>query len=157
MGSETTLMRRGRQIRVVDEHLARVLAGEDFLLLDGAMGTQLQQLGAPAGEPPELLCLTDPDLVTRVHRRYVEAGSEMVMANTFGANRLKLEGRASVEDVYAAAIGCARASGARLRGGRPGADGRAAASAGHAPRSTRRTSCTPSRCAPPLPVGRAPL
>ena len=113
MGSETTLIRRGRQIRVADEHLARVLAGEDFLLLDGAMGTQLQQLGASAGEPPELLCLTDPDLVTRVHRRYVEAGSEMVMANTFGANRLKLEGRASVEEVYAAAIGCARASGAR--------------------------------------------
>ncbi len=113
MGSETTLIRRGRQVRVADEHLVRVLAGEDFLLLDGAMGTQLQQLGASAGEPPELLCLTDPDLVTQVHRRYVEAGSEMVMANTFGANRLKLEGRASVEEVYAAAIGCARASGAR--------------------------------------------
>ena len=105
--AETTLIRRGRQVRVVDEHLARVLAGEDFLLLDGAMGTQLQHAGRP-GQPPELSAPADPDLVTRVHRRYVEAGSEMVMANTFGANRLKLEGRASVEGVYAAAIGCAR-------------------------------------------------
>ncbi len=102
-----------RPRRCKDEHLARVLAGEDLLLFDGAMGTQLQARGAKTGEIPELLNLTDPDLIASVHRAYVEVGTEMVAANTFGANRLKLQGQASVDEVFAAAIECARAAGAR--------------------------------------------
>ena len=102
-----------RPRRCADEHLARVLAGEDTLLFDGAMGTQLQALGAKTGEIPELLNLTDPALITSVHRAYVEVGTEIVAANTFGANRLKLQGQASVDEIFAAAISCARASGVR--------------------------------------------
>ena len=98
---------------IKDDYLARVLAGEERLLFDGAMGTMLQRGGLKPGELPDLLCLTDPGLVTSVHAAYVEVGSQAVTTNTFGANRLKLAGKASVEEGFAAAIACARESGAR--------------------------------------------
>ena len=99
-------------VRVKDEYLRRVLAGEAKLLFDGAMGTMLQRRGLQGGELPELLCLTNPDEVTAIHRAYVEAGSQAVTTNTFGANRLRLDGAASVDDVFAAAVKCAREAGA---------------------------------------------
>lgn len=94
------------------DYLRRVLAGEEFLLFDGAMGTMLQRAGLPAGDLPDLLCLSKPETVTGVHRAYVEAGSQAVTTNTFGANRERLDGAASVEEVFSAAIACARESGA---------------------------------------------
>lgn len=103
-----------RQLRVKDEYLARVLSGDEFLLFDGAMGTMLQRASfLKVGELPELLCLTEPDAVTAVHRAYVEAGSMVVTTNTFGANACKLGGKARVQDIFDAAIACARQSGAR--------------------------------------------
>ena len=102
-----------RTPRARDEHLARVLAGEEFLLFDGAMGTQLQARGLAAGEIPELLCLTNPAEITEIHAAYVAAGSEVVTTNTFGANRTKLGDAATVDEIFDAAISCARASGAR--------------------------------------------
>ena len=102
-----------RTLRIKDDHLARVLAGEEFLLFDGAMGTQLQERGLAAGEVPELLCLTNPDEITQIHAAYVAAGSEAVTTNTFGANATKLGENATVEEIFTAAVGCARASGAR--------------------------------------------
>ena len=102
-----------RAPRIKDDHLAAVLRGEDFLLLDGAMGTQLQSLGLEAGEVPELLCLTNPAMITRVHAAYVAAGSEVVSTNTFGASSAKLGSAATVEEVFSAAVACAKASGAR--------------------------------------------
>ncbi|MBR1829607.1 MAG: homocysteine S-methyltransferase family protein [Atopobiaceae bacterium] len=102
-----------RTLRIKDDHLARVLAGEEFLLFDGAMGTQLQERGLAAGDVPELLCLTNPDQITEIHAAYVAAGSEVVTTNTFGANATKLGDAATVEEIFSAAIGCARASGAR--------------------------------------------
>ncbi|MBQ9003321.1 MAG: homocysteine S-methyltransferase family protein [Eggerthellaceae bacterium] len=101
-----------KTMRVKDEYLRRVLAGEAKLLFDGAMGTMLQHQGLQGGELPELLCLTNPDEVTAIHRAYVEAGSQVVTTNTFGANRLRLGGEASVDDVFAAAVKCARDAGA---------------------------------------------
>ena len=59
-------------------------------LLDGAMGTMLQKQGLKLGHLPELLCLEQPQLITGIHRQYVEAGSQIIYSNTFGANRLKL-------------------------------------------------------------------
>ena len=97
---------------VKDDYLSRVLKGEEFLLFDGAMGTMLQRSGLKPGELPDLLCLTQPETVTAVHRAYVEAGSQAVTTNTFGSNRLKLAGKAEVADVFAAAVACARAAGA---------------------------------------------
>ena len=76
-----------------------------FLLLDGAMGTQLQKKGLPAGEQPELFNITHPDLVTQIHREYCNAGSDLLYTNTFGANRKKLANSPySVEQVITAAV-----------------------------------------------------
>ncbi len=100
--------------RDASELLSAALAGEGFLLFDGAMGTQLQERGLAAGELPELLCLERPDVVTDVHAAYVAAGADVVTTNTFGANAEKLGDAASVEEVFSAAVSCARAAGAPL-------------------------------------------
>ena len=83
----------------------------DYLLLDGGMGTMLQAAGLPMGETPELWNLTEPEKVTAVHRRYVEAGSRLLYTNTFGANRLKTArcGHSPAE-LIAGAVRCARAA-----------------------------------------------
>lgn len=93
--------------------LDAALGGERFLLLDGAMGTQLQARGLAAGELPELLCLSHPEVVTDVHAAYVAAGADVVTTNTFGANAAKLGDAASVEEVFSAAVACARATAPR--------------------------------------------
>ena len=82
---------------------------EGLLLLDGAMGTVLQQRGLPPGGIPELLNLTDPGLLTSIHREYIDAGSRVIYANTFGANRLKLEKTGkTVDEVVAAGVAAAK-------------------------------------------------
>lgn len=63
---------------------------------DGSMGTMLQSLGLNAGELPELLNLTDSELVYSVHKAYADAGSEYITTNTFGANRLKTDKYAEI-------------------------------------------------------------
>ena len=94
--------------------LGRVLDGKAFLLFDGAMGTMLQKRGISSEGPAELLCLSNPEAITGIHRAYVEAGSQVVTTNTFGANRLLLDGAASVDEVFAAAVACARSAGAEF-------------------------------------------
>lgn len=89
------------------------MENEGFLLFDGAMGTELQKRGLKAGALPELLNLTAPETVLEVHRSYVQAGADVITANTFGANSKKLGMRASVDEVVGAAVRLARASGAR--------------------------------------------
>ena len=80
-----------------------------ILMLDGAMGTVLQQRGLPPGGQPELLNLTEPDLLASVYREYVAAGSRVVYANTFGANGLKLAKTGhTVAEVIQAAVTVAR-------------------------------------------------
>lgn len=93
--------------------LSRVLAGEEYLVFDGAFGTMLQQRDLlKPGELPELLCLTDSQSVTDIHRAYVDAGSQVATTNTFGACAIKLDGAATVGEVFKAAVACARDSGA---------------------------------------------
>ncbi len=60
------------------------------ILADGAMGTMLFSAGLQFGDPPELWNLGHPDVVRRIHRGYLEAGSRIIMTNTFGGNRLRL-------------------------------------------------------------------
>lgn len=80
-------------------------------ILDGAMGTMLQQRGMQPGEIPELLNLTHPEWVQEIHAAYVHAGSQVVYANTFGANARKLEGTGhTVAEVVGAAIRNARSA-----------------------------------------------
>lgn len=77
------------------------------VLLDGAMGTMLQNAGLEAGAAPELLNIDKPELIEDIHRKYVEAGSQIVYANTFGANRYKLKNN-SVKEIISAGISIAK-------------------------------------------------
>ncbi|MGE5403441.1 MAG: homocysteine S-methyltransferase family protein, partial [Candidatus Saccharibacteria bacterium] len=61
-----------------------------IMILDGAMGTMLQQRGLKPGECPEMMCIKHPEVLEEVHRLYVEAGSDIIQTNTFGGNRFKL-------------------------------------------------------------------
>ena len=61
------------------------------LLGDGAMGTMLAASGLPPGQSPELWMLEYPETIKHIHQAYLEAGSEIVQTNTFGANALKLK------------------------------------------------------------------
>jgi 5-methyltetrahydrofolate--homocysteine methyltransferase len=61
------------------------------LLMDGAMGTELQRAGIGEGECYELWNLTHPERVQAVHRAYAEAGAEVLLTNTFQANSLALQ------------------------------------------------------------------
>jgi methionine synthase / methylenetetrahydrofolate reductase(NADPH) len=69
--------------------LDRLAAGP--ILADGAIGTMLYEAGASLDESFDALNLTRPDLVLGVHRAYLEAGADLIEANSFGANRFKLE------------------------------------------------------------------
>ncbi len=85
------------------------LLKKEYVLLDGAMGTMLQASGLKMGETPEALNLQKPELLVDIHRKYVEAGSDIIYANTFGANRFKLHKCGySVEEVIPAAIANAK-------------------------------------------------
>lgn len=100
-------------LKIKDAHLEAVLRGKEFLIHDGGMGTMLQAAGlAGAGVVPDLLNFSDPEEITAIHRRYVEAGAQAITTNTFGANRRKLEDRATVAEVFKAAADNARAAGA---------------------------------------------
>ena len=80
-----------------------------IVILDGAMGTVLQQRGLSPGGQPELLNLTEPALLRSVYEEYVDAGSQVVYTNTFGANGLKLERTGhSVTEVVTAAVRLAK-------------------------------------------------
>ena len=80
-----------------------------FVLLDGGMGTQLQQRGLQPGQKPELAALEMPDVLTAIHADYAAAGADILLANTFGANTRKLAGTGySVEQVVAASVACAK-------------------------------------------------
>ncbi|MFH1009909.1 MAG: homocysteine S-methyltransferase family protein [bacterium] len=67
------------------------------LLLDGALGTELQRKGLPAGTAPDLWNLQNPQAVKEVHASYVEAGSDAISANTFGSNPLRFAAHKSSE------------------------------------------------------------
>ncbi len=60
------------------------------ILADGAMGTMLFLNGLQFGDPPEVWNLTQPDVIRRIQRGYLEAGSRILLTNTFGGNRLRL-------------------------------------------------------------------
>ena len=62
-----------------------------IIYLDGGMGTMLQERGLKPGEYPELWNITHPEEITEIHRLYFDAGSNIVNANTFGANTLKFK------------------------------------------------------------------
>ena len=82
---------------------------QKITLLDGAMGTLLQRAGLKLGDRPETFSITAPDVVEEIQRQYVQAGANVILANTFCANARKLAGTGfAVEEVVAASVAAAR-------------------------------------------------
>ncbi|RME88215.1 MAG: bifunctional homocysteine S-methyltransferase/methylenetetrahydrofolate reductase [Anaerolineae bacterium] len=80
-----------------DRHAFLAALEEGVLLADGAMGTMLHARGVDFDQCFDELNLTNPALVADVHREYIEAGAQVILTNTFGANRYKLS-RHGLED-----------------------------------------------------------
>jgi 5-methyltetrahydrofolate--homocysteine methyltransferase len=70
--------------------LQSLLDHSPVILADGAMGTMLFEAGLQSGESPQSWNLTNPERVRAVHRAYLDAGSQVVLTNTFGSNRFRL-------------------------------------------------------------------
>ena len=86
-----------------------LLKTDGHILLDGAMGSVLQQRGLKLGGLPEDLNFTQPELIMSIHRGYIEAGAQGIYTNTFGANRHKLQNsKYTVEQVVKQAVSLAR-------------------------------------------------
>lgn len=68
-----------------------LLARERALVSDGAMGTELQKCGLEPGACPEALNTDRPETVSLIHKSYADAGSDIILTNTFGANRSRLK------------------------------------------------------------------
>ncbi len=92
--------------------LSALLADGGPVILDGATGTMLFEMGLQHGDSPELWNVEQPDKLRSLHQQYVDAGAQVILTNTFGCNRLrlalhKLQDR--VEELNAAAAQTARA------------------------------------------------
>tara|TARA_Y100001934_G_scaffold268579_1_gene350812 strand:+ start:47 stop:943 length:897 start_codon:yes stop_codon:yes gene_type:complete len=79
--------------------LERLATGE-ILIFDGATGTYLQQHGLEPGGSPELMNADNPDLIQQMARHYFEAGSDIVLTNSFGGNKFMLERYGVGERLY---------------------------------------------------------
>ena len=85
--------------------------GKELLFFDGGMGTLLQEKGLEPGGLPALWNITHPDEIRSIHRRYMEAGSDIVLTNTFGANALKFhDDSCSLKEIINAAVGHVKAA-----------------------------------------------
>jgi len=86
-----------------------LLKEKNYILLDGAMGTMLQKRGLKLGGIPEELNITAPDIIEEIHRLYMEAGSDIIYTNTFGANGYKLShSQYSVKEIIKAGVSIAK-------------------------------------------------
>ena len=85
----------------------------NILVFDGAMGTMMQKKGLQAGDLPEILSITNPEMILEIHKEYVAAGSDVVSTNTFQASEYKLKGCGyTVEEIVSAGVKLAKKSGA---------------------------------------------
>lgn len=82
---------------------------DNFVILDGGMGTLLQEAGLKPGELPERWNVSHPEEIIRIQKAYFDAGSNVVLSNTFGANSLKFE-EEELRTLIHAAIKNARAA-----------------------------------------------
>jgi 5-methyltetrahydrofolate--homocysteine methyltransferase len=100
--------------------LTKLLSERDYLLADGATGTNMMAMGLPAGQPADLWNLDAPENVTRLHESFLEVGADIILTNTFGSNSFRLrldnaEHRTSALNEAGARIACS----AREATGRP--------------------------------------
>lgn len=83
--------------------------GKELLFFDGGMGTLLQEKGLKPGELPETWNVDRKEEIIEIHRSYCEAGSDIVLTNTFGANALKFhDGSYSLKEIVTSAVENAR-------------------------------------------------
>ena len=81
------------------------LLGSRIVFFDGGTGTLLQQKGLQAGELPEIWNIEKKQALIEIHQNYFESGSDIVLTNTFGANRIKLHDiDYSIEQIITAAV-----------------------------------------------------
>lgn len=84
------------------------LNNKDFVILDGAMGTMLLAKGLQLGDSSEVFAISHPQMLADIHRQYIAAGSNIIYACTFGANRFKLPAGYTVANVITRAVQIAR-------------------------------------------------
>ena len=84
----------------------RDVLGRQWLFCDGATGTYLQSRGLKGGELPELWNLTHPDIISDLYTGFLQAGANIINANTFGANELKYPD--NLEEIICAGVALAR-------------------------------------------------
>ena len=89
------------------------LLGKERLYFDGGMGTLLQAKGLKAGELPELWNINHPDIIKDIHLSYLNAGSNIITSNTFGANCLKFD---NLEEIISSAVANAKRAIAEFEG-----------------------------------------
>lgn len=84
---------------------------EKVMVFDGGFGSELNKYNFPLGTIPEELNITNSDVVKAIHKNYVNAGSDIIVTNTFGANRLKMKkSKYSLKEIILAAIENARSA-----------------------------------------------
>lgn len=81
---------------------------QGLFFVDGAMGTQIIEAGAPAGCCNEFLCIETPQIIQTVHQQYIDAGVDAIITNTFGANSIVLKRHGHENEVYAVNLAAAR-------------------------------------------------
>ena len=82
---------------------------DHILIFDGAMGTMLQKEGLPIGDNPEIFGIKNPHKLLKIHKKYLEAGSNVLTTNTFGCNELKVNKLGyTVEEVIDRAVSIAK-------------------------------------------------
>ena len=97
---------------ISENPLRSLLAEKGVLLADGATGTNLFEMGLVSGDAPELWNVEHPERIALLHRRFIEAGADIVLTNSFGGNayRLKLhQAQSRVAELNEAAARIARA------------------------------------------------
>ncbi len=81
---------------------------DNIVVFDGAFGTLLQKKAGNVGTIPERMNIERPELIAEIHREYARAGADVITANTFGVNELKVGSASLSEKLIRAAIGLAR-------------------------------------------------
>lgn len=84
-----------------DDMNLREKIGKRMLFVDGGLGSLLQERGLVPGELPETWNITKPEVLIEIHKAYLEAGADIINANTFGANRFKFD---NLEEIITAGI-----------------------------------------------------
>ena len=75
----------------MSQRFADLLARRPYLLADGATGSNLFEMGLVSGDAPELWNIDHPDRIKLLHQRFVDAGADIILANTFGGTRYRLK------------------------------------------------------------------